>query len=137
MSRNSLHFFQRGRDWGLENVMLEYYVYIMTSRSGTLYTGVTNNLFRRVEEHKRHTVRGFTAKYNIERLVYCESTDSIESAIVREKQIKGWRRERKVALIESINPEWYDLSLEWADNDIDKRALKPVFRQRDSSRSSE
>ena len=117
--------------------MFEYYVYIMTSRSGTLYTGVTNNLFRRVEEHKRHTARGFTAKYNIERLVYCESTDSIDSAIVREKQIKGWRRERKVALIESMNPEWYDLSLEWADNDIDKRALMPVFRQRDSSRSSE
>jgi putative endonuclease len=115
--------------------MLEYYVYIMTSRSGTLYTGVTNNIYRRVEEYKHHLIRGFTAKYNIERLVYYECTDSIESAITREKQIKGWRRKRKVALIESMNPEWDDLSYDWADSDVKRKPLKPVFRQRDSSQA--
>ena len=65
--------------------MREYYVYIMTSRSGVLYTGVTNNLLRRVQEHKTKKLRGFTTRYNINRLVYCESTDNIESAIIREK----------------------------------------------------
>ena len=87
-----------------------YYVYIMTNRSTTLYTGVTNNLERRVYEHKHKLVDGFTKKYNIARLVYYEATDDVQSAIAREKQIKGWLRRKKVALIESVNPEWRDLA---------------------------
>lgn len=116
--------------------MYEYFVYIMTSRSGVLYTGVTNDVIRRVQEHKTKKTGGFTAKYNIDRLVYCESTDSIESAIIREKQIKGWSRKKKIALIESMNPDWNDLSQEWADGS-DRHLVKPVFRHRDSSPDSE
>ena len=82
----------------------------MTNRSGTLYTGVTNDLERRVHEHRHKLVDGFTKRYNITILVYCEATGSIEAAIAREKQIKGWRRSKKVALIESMNPTWEDLS---------------------------
>jgi putative endonuclease len=93
--------------------MRQYYVYIMTNRSRTLYTGVTNNLMRRVYEHKNKLTDGFTKKYNITKLVYYESTPEITSAIAREKQIKGWLRKRKVALIESANPHWKDLSEEW------------------------
>jgi putative endonuclease len=87
-----------------------YYVYIMTNRSMTLYTGVTNNLERRVYEHKHKLLDGFTKKYNIARLVYYEATDDVQWAIAREKQIKGWLRRKKVALIESVNPEWRDLA---------------------------
>ena len=93
--------------------MRQYYVYIMTNRSRTLYTGVTNNLYRRVYEHKNKLIGGFTKKYNITKLVWYEVTSEITSAIVREKQIKGWLRKKKNALIESINPEWKDLSEEW------------------------
>jgi len=88
----------------------QYFVYIMTNRSGTLYTGVTNNLERRIYEHKHHLVNGFTKKYKIEKLVYYEETNDINAAISREKQIKGWLRKKKIALIESINPGWKDLS---------------------------
>ena len=91
----------------------EYSVYIMTNKSRTLYTGVTNDLMRRVYEHKNKLIKGFTSKYNIQCLVYYETTSSIDSAIAREKQIKGWLRAKKIALIESINPEWKDLSEEW------------------------
>lgn len=91
----------------------EYYVYIMTNKSRTLYTGVTNNLMRRVDEHKKKLVPGFTSKYNIQFLVYYESTSSIHVAIEREKQIKGWLRAKKIALIDSLNPKWKDLSEEW------------------------
>jgi putative endonuclease len=91
----------------------EYYVYIMTNKSRTLYTGVTNNLMRRVYEHKNKMVRGFTNKYNIQFLVYYESTSSIHSALQREKQFKGWLRSKKIALIDSVNPTWKDLSEEW------------------------
>jgi len=90
----------------------EYYVYIMTNKSRTLYTGVTNNLMRRVYEHKNKLVKGFTSKYNIQRLAYYESTPDVYSALKREKQIKGWLRAKKIALIESMNPEWKDLSEE-------------------------
>jgi putative endonuclease len=90
----------------------EYYVYIMTNRSRTLYTGVTNDLMRRVYEHKHKLVPGFTSNYNIQYLVYYETTSSIYSAIEREKQIKGWLRAKKIALIDSANPEWKDLSEE-------------------------
>jgi len=93
--------------------MHQYFVYIMTNKSGTLYTGVTNNLERRVFEHKNSLIEGFSKKYNINRLVYYEETNDILAAITREKQIKGWRRDKKIALIESINPEWNDLSEDW------------------------
>ena len=93
--------------------MSKEYVYIMTNKSRTLYTGVTNDLMRRVYEHKNKIIKGFTSKYNIQYLVYYEMTSSIYSAIEREKQIKGWLRAKKIALIESINPACKDLSEEW------------------------
>jgi putative endonuclease len=92
--------------------MPEFYVYIMTNRSGTLYTGVTNNLERRVYEHRRKLVEGFTKKYNLAKLVYYEATNDIRSAIGREKQIKGWLRRKKIELMESMNPQWADLAAE-------------------------
>jgi len=91
----------------------EYYVYIMTNKSRTLYTGVTNDLMRRVHEHKNKLVKGFTSKYNIQYLVFYESTTDIHAALTREKQIKGWLRVKKIALIDSMNPTWKDLSEEW------------------------
>lgn len=91
----------------------KYYVYIMTNKSRTLYTGVTGDLLRRVYEHKNKLIKGFTSKYNIQYLVYYEMTSSIDSAIEREKQIKGWLRAKKIALVDSLNPEWKDLSDEW------------------------
>jgi putative endonuclease len=90
--------------------MNQYYVYIMTNKSRTLYVGVTNNLERRVQEHKQKLVPGFTSKYNINKLVYYEVTDNVYSAISREKEIKGWLRAKKIGLIKSKNPEWRDLS---------------------------
>jgi putative endonuclease len=89
----------------------------MTNRSKTLYTGVTNDLIRRVYEHKQKLVSGFTNKYNITKLVYFEETDDIKAAILREKQIKGWLRTKKISLIEGFNPEWEDLSEDWFDTD--------------------
>jgi putative endonuclease len=94
-------------------LMNQYYVYIMTNRSKTLYTGVTNDLMRRVYEHKNKMIDGFTKKYNITKLVYYEETNDIQVAISREKQIKGWLRGKKIALIESVNPKWNDLSEGW------------------------
>ncbi len=85
----------------------------MTNKSKTLYTGVTDNLERRVYEHKNKLVEGFTKRYNITKLVYYEETNNVQIAIEREKQIKGWLRRRKIALIESMNPKWADLSDEW------------------------
>jgi len=93
--------------------MKDYFVYIITNKSKTLYTGVTNNLSRRLFEHKKKLIKGFTSKYNIDKLVYFEICSNIESAIAREKQIKGWLRKKKIGLIESINPDWKDLSKEW------------------------
>ena len=90
-----------------------YYVYILTNRSKTLYTGVTSNLEQRVWQHKHHAFPGFTADYKIDRLVYFERYSSIHSAIGREKQIKGYTRLKKIALIVSQNPTWKDLSAEW------------------------
>jgi putative endonuclease len=83
----------------------------MTNKSRTLYTGVTNDLERRIYEHKQTLVPEFTAKYNITQLVYFEATGDVRAAIEREKQIKGWLRVKKIALIESMNPEWVDLSV--------------------------
>ena len=90
---------------------MEYYVYILcNSHKNVVYVGVTSNLVRRVWEHKQHLDRGsFTARYNVEQLVYYESTSDVRAAIEREKQIKGWNRKRKDKLIESMNPNWVDL----------------------------
>ena len=95
--------------------MKHYYVYIMANRSKILYTGVTNDLQRRVYEHKQHLIEGFTSKYHITCLVYFEETSDVNAALTREKQIKGWLRSKKVDLIESINPDWRDLSEEWQE----------------------
>jgi putative endonuclease len=90
-----------------------YHVYILSNTSKMLYTGVTNNLERRVAEHKRKEIEGFTKRYNLHSLVYFEGFGSIRAAITREKEIKAWRREKKTALIRSMNPRWKDLSAEW------------------------
>ena len=93
-----------------------YYVYIHVSRpNGTLYTGVTNNLERRLWEHRQDSIEGFTKRYGVHRLVHFEETDDVASAIRREKVIKGWSRARKIALIESENPLWKDLAEGWFD----------------------
>jgi len=85
----------------------------MANASGTLYTGVTNDIERRVHEHKNHVVPGFKAKYRINQLLYFEEHDTPSAAIAREKQIKGWRRNRKIGLIQSVNPNWKDLAADW------------------------
>jgi putative endonuclease len=90
-----------------------YCTYIMGSLSGTLYIGVTDNLHKRVFEHKFHRVEGFTDKYEVERLLYWESFGQVGLAIAREKQLKGWRRSKKIALIESANSHWLDLAHDW------------------------
>ena len=89
---------------------MDYYVYIMTNKpNGVLYIGMTNDLIRRVFEHKNHSVKGFTDDYNLTQLVWFEQTGDVMSAIAREKQLKNWHRDWKVELIENINPEWNDL----------------------------
>ena len=93
--------------------MKQYYVYTMANASRMLYTGVTNDLARRVAEHKQGLIPGYTSRYNIKVLVHYEVTTSIETAIAREKQIKGWLRAKKVELIESANPTCRDLSEDW------------------------
>ena len=85
----------------------------MTNGSRTLYTGVTDDLVRRVYEHKNKLIEGFTKRYNITRLVHYEVTSDVQAAIQREKQIKGWLRKKKIALIETVNPGWQDLSEGW------------------------
>ena len=88
-----------------------YYVYILTNWSNkVLYIGITNNLVRRCYEHKHKIIRGFTEKYNVNKLVYFDTTNDVNEAIKREKQLKGWTRSKKINLIESINPMWNDLS---------------------------
>jgi putative endonuclease len=110
--------------------MAQYYIYIMSSRSSTLYIGVTNDLLRRVYEHKEKYIEGFTKRYSIDRLVYYEVCENVESAITREKQLKGWKRARKIMLIESINPEWKDFSLDLMDWAQEKGNLnKPVIKR--------
>ena len=99
------------------------YVYILSNRVRTLYIGVTRDLERRLYEHKCKLVDGFTKKYNVTWLVYYESTDNPEAAIAREKELKGWRRAKKIKLIESLNPQWRDLSLEWSQHNTN--ALDP------------
>ena len=90
--------------------MTQYFVYILTNKyNNVLYVGVSNNLIRRVYEHKNKLISGFTSKYNVNKLVYYEVHSSIFDAIKREKEIKGWKREKKIAVINSFNPEWKDL----------------------------
>ena len=90
-----------------------YFAYILTNKTNkVLYTGVTNNLERRLYEHKNHLVDGFSSRYNTTKLVYYQISESVESAIAREKQIKAYRRDKKIALINESNIEWKDLSLE-------------------------
>jgi putative endonuclease len=98
-----------------EGMDKQYYVYIMTNHAHTLYTGVTNDLERRVFEHKMKLVPGFTSRYDLAILVYYESVGDINAAITREKQIKGWLRGKKITLIESVNPGWKDLSRDWTN----------------------
>jgi putative endonuclease len=87
-----------------------YYVYILTNKyNNVLYVGITNDLIRRTYEHKKNLVDGFTSKYNVHKLVYYDYTEDVMSAITREKQIKGWNREKKINLIKSMNPGWNDL----------------------------
>jgi putative endonuclease len=92
---------------------MRYLVYFLASRSRTLYIGVTNNLERRILEHGTKIIPGFTNKYNICRLVYFEVFSDIRQAIQREKQPKGWKRCKKISLVESLNPTWEDLSMKW------------------------
>jgi putative endonuclease len=96
--------------------MKEYYVYIMSNKRGTLYTGVTYNLEQRVYQHKKKLIEGFTQRYNVTQLVYFESTDDVTAAIAREKQIKGMLRGKKIDLIKTMNPHLQDLSDGWFDN---------------------
>ena len=106
-----------------------YYVYILSSFSGTLYIGITSNLEKRMVEHKEGLIPGFTKQYSVHRLVHVESYDEVHRAIAREKQLKGWRREKKVALIEQKNPSWKDLAKAWYESrgpstrDRDKAAV--------------
>jgi putative endonuclease len=106
-----------------------YYVYIMGSFSGTLYIGMTNNLRKRVFEHKFHRIEGFTDHYDVVRLLYWESFDEVHKAIGREKQLKGWRRSKKITLIQKQNPHWVDLAREWypwmKDSDSGRGASTP------------
>jgi putative endonuclease len=90
-----------------------YYVYILASLSGTLYIGITNNLEGRMVEHKEGLVPSFSKQYSVDRLVYFEIYSDVRNAIHREKQLKGWRREKKIALIESLNPSWRNLAGAW------------------------
>lgn len=93
---------------------MQYYIYLLTNKSNkVLYTGVTNNLERRIYEHKNKLIEGFTSKYNLQKLVYYEVFDDINYAISREKEIKGWIRDKKNLLIEKLNPNWNDLSGQW------------------------
>ena len=90
-----------------------YWVSIMTNRSGTLCIGRTNNLLRRIQEHRQGRVEGFTAKYRITRLIYAEPYAEARNAVARERQLKGWSRAKKLALVEASNPDWRDLGDDW------------------------
>jgi putative endonuclease len=91
----------------------KFWVYIVASQTGTLYVGMTNNIERRMREHKSGEVEGFASRYGCNRLVYWESFDEVQRAINREKQLKGWTRAKKIGLLESMNPRWADLAEKW------------------------
>ena len=108
---------EAGGESAIGGILRTYCVYIMTNRKqGVLYTGVTNNIERRVHEHKQKLISGFTRRYNLTKLVYYEHTSDVRSAIAREKQIKGLLRAKKIKLIEGMNPGWEDLSNIWYDS---------------------
>ena len=94
-------------------MQLRFYVYILSSHSRVLYTGVTRDLVRRMYQHRNGIISGFTRRYNVTRLVYFEETPSARSAFEREHQIKGWSRKKKLDLVESANAGWLDLSADW------------------------
>ena len=108
--------------------MNHYYVYIMSNAARTLYIGVTNDLERRVYQHKRRQVPGFTATYRINYLVHYEETSHVHEAIERERQLNGWTRAKKIKLIESNNPEWRDLSLDWQASPGSRESVGPSLR---------
>jgi len=110
--------------------MAVFYVYIMASKSRVLYIGITNNLRRRVWEHKNGLCSGFTRDYKVHRLVYLERFQYVKNAIYREKQLKGWLRKRKVELIETANPTWEDLAAGWHEPSEKKQVLR--FAQDDN-----
>jgi putative endonuclease len=93
--------------------MRTFWVYMMANQAKGLYTGITSNLLRRVFQHRHRQVPGFTTRYNMIHLVYCEGTTDVRSALAREKQIKRWSRKKKVALVTQANPEWRDLAADW------------------------
>jgi putative endonuclease len=106
------HFERREKSWMSSRG--KYYVYLLTNwNNHVLYVGMTNNLERRIYEHKNKLIKGFTEKYNLNKLVYFEETEDVVAAISREKEIKKWRREKKNHLVNSMNARWEDLSLEW------------------------
>ena len=116
--------------------MKTYYVYIMSNKSRTLYTGITSRLYSRVFEHKNKVLAGFTARYQFDMLVYYEEFELVTDAIAREKEIKGWGREKKLHLILAENPDWADLSAEWEEDPswraIAKIELRPMLRRKRS-----
>ena len=111
-----------------------YWVYMMASRSGVLYVGMTNDLERRVLEHKQKLVEGFTKKYNCTKLVWCEEFREVRDAIECETRMKDWRREKKVALIQKTNPGWKDLSGDWFEHSSAETTEIPRFARNDISR---
>jgi putative endonuclease len=108
--------------------MRRFYVYIMTNRSRTLYVGVTNDLERRVREHREKRVPEFTARYDLDLLVHYEDFTDVIEAIAREKQLKGWTRAKKIAVIEGRNPHWEDLARDW--NQADRARCHPEVLRR-------
>ena len=108
----------------------KFWVYIIVSRTGTLYVGVTGYLARRIRQHKIESIEGFTKKYKVHRLVYYETYDHVVTAINREKQLKGWRRQKKKALVETTNPRWQDLAEQWGRRNAVRGSLwgkRPEF----------
>lgn len=106
-----------------------YIVYILGSIAGTLYVGITSNLAARIRQHRNGTFGGFTAKYDVNRLLYYEIYEHVTDAIQREKQLKGWRREKKIVLIEKKNPQWKDLSREWDELRVRAKSLATSSRE--------
>jgi putative endonuclease len=111
-----------------------YYVYIMVSRSLTLYTGVTGDIYHRALQHKAGEIEGFTKNYHINRLAYCETFKYVNNALAREKQIKAWTRAKRIALIKTMNPAWQDLAEGWGER---TRLQIPRFARDDNPRNSD
>ncbi len=113
--------------------MKQYFVYFMSNKSRRLYVGITSKLYKRVFQHKNKVLPGFTARYNFDMLVYYEEFSQVASALTREKEIKGWRREKKLKLILAENPDWADLSLEWEEDPawqaISKTELRRILKR--------